>query len=431
MHCFAMIQWRELLVSTVFLLGVQCAALAQDRSPEIQKYPQQLQSQSTQIFKLPLIWHFTVLYSPQGSDRSDLALKELLRKQFSQFLFNSKQDSRNGPELTTEQVSLGASDLSEALLLKSKKEFHLYFTDFQPNQFKNLKASNELVAQLAVQLKGFIYDGETREYFSPQSWQQKRVATWTGQLPDVGSQISAHFLTSKAQLGSHRLVSLGMAKFGIPDLCVENLSANTPSSFMTLISDVAQTLVESKKLDPPGKLTLSSQGRKVSLDLNLSLSRQNGDPERILEIQFPGTEQEPAQVKRSRALKTLYGTADQSMHWVRHDRKVEELSRQAKKELSLLAPRFQERIPENESLRVEASFHCGKSAEYLWVQVTRWRGNKIVGTLTHNPACVSELKQGDVVTLDQDSVFDYLYRRSDQTTVGNETGKYLSEVQKY
>ena len=67
----------------------------------------------------------------------------------------------------------------------------------------------------------------------------------------------------------------------------------------------------------------------------------------------------------------------------------------------------------------------GGEVEYLWVQVVSWQGPAITGVLRSEPAWAQELAAGDVVDVAQGRVFDYLWRRADGTSEGNETEAFL------
>jgi uncharacterized protein YegJ (DUF2314 family) len=83
-------------------------------------------------------------------------------------------------------------------------------------------------------------------------------------------------------------------------------------------------------------------------------------------------------------------------------------------------------LPSGDRLYVKSPFTSTEgSVEYLWVQVVSWRGSSIDGVLRSEPSWVTGLASGDVVALDQAAVFDYLWRRADGSSEGNETEVFL------
>jgi uncharacterized protein YegJ (DUF2314 family) len=83
-------------------------------------------------------------------------------------------------------------------------------------------------------------------------------------------------------------------------------------------------------------------------------------------------------------------------------------------------------LPSGDRLYVKAPFTSDRGdLEYLWVQVVSWRERSIDGVLRSEPVWVEGLAAGDVVSVDQQGVFDYLWRRSDGSSEGNETEAFL------
>jgi uncharacterized protein YegJ (DUF2314 family) len=83
-------------------------------------------------------------------------------------------------------------------------------------------------------------------------------------------------------------------------------------------------------------------------------------------------------------------------------------------------------LPSGDRLYVKAPFTSARGdLEYLWVQVVSWRGRAIDGVLRSEPAWIEGMAEGDVVSVDQGGVFDYLWRRADGSSEGNETEAFL------
>src|SRR6185436_6357655 len=100
-----------------------------------------------------------------------------------------------------------------------------------------------------------------------------------------------------------RAVTLGMAKFGLPDVVVESFTASLSNSMASLVDLVCQTLLERGRLESPGRLTLDVDGladtdlkktliqsmrpnaqRKAEIRVAVG-KRAEGDPEnRLIEI---------------------------------------------------------------------------------------------------------------------------------------------------
>ena len=65
----------------------------------------------------------------------------------------------------------------------------------------------------------------------------------------------------------------------------------------------------------------------------------------------------------------------------------------------------------------------------MWVEVTRWRGRTINGTLENDPAEIPDLHAGQVVEVLQDDVFDYIRHFPDGHNEGNTTGEILKKLE--
>jgi uncharacterized protein YegJ (DUF2314 family) len=83
-------------------------------------------------------------------------------------------------------------------------------------------------------------------------------------------------------------------------------------------------------------------------------------------------------------------------------------------------------LPSGDRLYVKAPFQAEDGAvEYLWVQVVSWRAQSIDGVLRSDPQWVRGVTAGDVVSVEQARVFDYLWRHADGSSEGNETEAFL------
>lgn len=64
--------------------------------------------------------------------------------------------------------------------------------------------------------------------------------------------------------------------------------------------------------------------------------------------------------------------------------------------------------------------------EWMWLEVTAWKGSVLSGPLANVPEDVPELHEGAWVSVEQAKVFDYLFHRADGTEEGNTTAKLLA-----
>jgi hypothetical protein len=101
--------------------------------------------------------------------------------------------------------------------------------------------------------QGTIWDESTREIYSVAEWDRVRIQGWQGDLPEVRRHISLHYDDST---GHGRLVTLGMLKFGEPDLVFVGVGPTEVGAATRVLDTVAQLLVEGARVEPGGRLTL-------------------------------------------------------------------------------------------------------------------------------------------------------------------------------
>ncbi len=106
-----------------------------------------------------------------------------------------------------------------------------------------------------------------------------------------------------------------------------------------------------------------------------------------------------------------------------HTEAVLEASRRARDRLRAeLKPRFIAGLCGGEQLLVKAPFTTPAGGlEWMWIRVSRWQGPRIHGVLDNDPVHVRDLKAGSHVDVREEEVLDYLFRRGDGTSEGNET----------
>src|SRR6266566_4472469 len=66
--------------------------------------------------------------------------------------------------------------------------------------------------------------------------------------------------------------------------------------------------------------------------------------------------------------------------------------------------------------------------EWMWVEITSWKGNLIRGILENDPFNVPELHAGQIVEVWQGDVFDYLRQYPDKRREGNTTGEIIRKM---
>lgn len=304
------------------------------------------------------------------------------------------------------------------------------------------RTSLALVERLARDTGGLPWDEETREVFTPDAWHEHRLDGWQGPTPDVTRHIVIHAYPNR---GLARAITLGMAKFGLPDLVVNDYGWSSNRAVGNLINGLAQQLAEGARPGAPGAFDLDlaalrheGQRRQQAADLKagalqkarLRLAetpREDGDPHNLLvEIGVAPRAGADRGALLEALLATVYGAEDKVQD-IRHDDAIREASRRARARLPALQQAFARGFRPGEFLLVKAPFPTpGGGREWMWVEVTAWRGDAIAGLLQNQPRDIPTLRSGQAVQVSQAEVFDYLLRDPGGQEEGNETGKLIA-----
>lgn len=305
---------------------------------------------------------------------------------------------------------------------------------------------DRLAHHVAVQCGGLIWDAETREMFSPAAWQERRLEGWDGSSPRVPYHITIHGYPVG---GTLRAVTLGMARFGQPDVVVNDFPRNHSGPVQALINVACQALVENGGASITSPLSLDlraisnphvrrenleslEEGAETRIKVAIGPAEPDqGDPDNpLLEIRFPAAASGSRYTEMGRVLSTLFG-ARESFTGVRHDdEELEAASRRAVERLLALKPRFQAGLEPGERLLIKAPFATPDGEnEWMWVEVLTWQGSQLEGILMNEPYLIPSLKAGSEVTIKETDLYDYMLHHADGTMEGNETGKVIERLQ--
>lgn len=342
-------------------------------------------------------------------------------------------------------AGVGLTDRQVNALQESREVFVLNFS-YRPSEgFAVVRDAQAVMLQLAQETGALIWDEETRQCFAPDAWKSKRVGGWDSGLPELPNHFTIHLYRNGDFL---RAITLGMEKFGLPDVMVNDLSAGDSRPAGNLINLACQTMAEKGKLDGPGRLvvdvgSLKNGALRESLQKSFrdkatgkaELSLVNGEHEkgdsanRLYEIAFPREKGMTAQQAQDALLSSLFGASDAITH-TKHDEELLAASARAKAKLPALAERFRKGLPIGERLLLKAPFTTDTGGtEWMWVEVIRWKGEQVEGVLQNDPFEVSGLKAGARVEFEDSVVFDYIHYLPDGHSEGNETGRIIQRRQ--
>jgi uncharacterized protein YegJ (DUF2314 family) len=307
---------------------------------------------------------------------------------------------------------------------------------------------SELILEFAKQTGAFIWDSATRECFSQASWKERRFDTWPADIvPGMDRQITIHIYQPEEDSEYLRAITLGMEKFALPDVVIEQLIRSDSRSAGNLINLVCQSLAEQPKLASGSRETfrisdiysrpmrerlsqnLKSNARQEATLALLKGALQEGDPEnRLIELDFRHGEGRTPDERREAVLSSIWGASD-SIKDTEHTPEILAASTRAKAKLPDLRKSFEAGLEPGSHLMLKAPFKTDDGGnEWMWVEVLRWpEGGPIEGSLQNDPFQIKALRAGARVKVIQEDVFDYLLYRKDGTQEGNETGDLIEK----
>jgi uncharacterized protein YegJ (DUF2314 family) len=332
---------------------------------------------------------------------------------------------------TEQQIALFGRGLDEAqkkAAVASKGALLLvWFLQEGPGNAR-LREAQTVALDVAKSAKGLLWDETTRELFSPEAWKTRRIDGWEGDLPDMKRHIAIHYYETDG--GRHRAISLGMEKFGLPDLVLADVPRAHTDALTTVIDAVAQELVEGASLEPGGELRVDlrsirqpgahddllgacEKGATFRGRVQLvAVEGEEGDPDnRLAELRFPSYPGASEGERQASAFKAIVGVgADRVSGAAPDDAELAAVTARVQKRLPAVAAAFRAGLPLGERVTVKAPFQTDDgSLEWMWVGVTDWRGDVVSGDLENEPANVSSLRMGAKVQVKQASIADYVW----------------------
>jgi len=340
----------------------------------------------------------------------------------------------------------GISREQAEALQKADKALILDFA--HPSQLSSaaMQKALQVTLQVARDTGGLLWDEETREVFSPDEWQKRRIDSWANGLPDVSQHMTIHAYRNGDLV---RAISLGMGKFGLPDVVVSDFSWSDNRPMGNLLNAFSQAMVEGITLTQPGQFDMDLRALKhaaardpmlkgmkpnAAAVARLSLVNgtwESGDPQnRLYEIRFDRYKGPDRYAQQTAMLVSVFGADEDRVTRLKHNDELLAASKAANAQLPKLRDAFAKGLQPGEYILVKAPFTTrGGGNEWMWVEVARWNGDAIEGLLKNEPVDVPELHAGQMVKVSQAKVFDYMRRYPDGRQEGNETSKIIARMQ--
>jgi uncharacterized protein YegJ (DUF2314 family) len=338
----------------------------------------------------------------------------------------------------------GISPQQAQALQKSQEAFILQFAHPKENVWTALRTASLLVEEIARETGGLVWDEETRNVFSPDAWHERRVKSWVGDVPDISSQTIVETYKKDELV---RAISLGMKKIGLPDVVIDDFPWASERQVGNLINIFCQSMAEGAVFEKSGKFSLDLQGIKNSKVrdaqsksikgnslgvAHLSLKPgvwEEGDPKnRLIQLTADRYVGNDVPAKQDMMLGCFFGWEDK-VTTVEHNEGLLEESRKERAKLPGLQKEFNAGLQPGEFIQVKVPFKTPDGGnEWMWVEITSWKGNLIRGTLENQPFNVPNLHGGQVVEVWQGDVFDYIRQYPDKRREGNTTGEIIRKM---
>lgn len=352
----------------------------------------------------------------------------------------------NYPPLDPKSLQYFGRGLSQDQAERLQKTESVLIVDFaypKKHVFAGLRSAQELTLALAQATGGLIWDEMTRETFSPEAWQKSRIAEWNEEVPNATKHTVIHSYKDGEYV---RAITLGMEKFGLPDIVVEDFSWSLNRNVGHIINLFSQALVEGTELTKPGEFdldfrtiknakvrdpqvsTLKPNGTGIALLALRKGTWEEGDPSnRLIEITFERGTGPDVHAQQEQVVSAAFGWED-SITRIKHDEALLEVSRKARSKLPSLRKEFNKGLAPGEFIQVKAPFETPEGGhEWMWVEITVWKGDKIGGILRNEPFDIPDLHAGQVVEVSEAEAFDYLRTHADGTVEGNETSVLIEQ----
>lgn len=311
-----------------------------------------------------------------------------------------------------------------------------------PDQIATLYPAAQAVAlAAATRMNGYVYDVNAKMVFTPAAYRQVLFNPAT-------FDIRQHVLVQKYayETGRFRAVTLGMAKFGCPEVEARDFSADNSLTVQYLVYAAAAALIPQrlKQNAPPafpGELSLpialikggfidplsgSSAPAGSAKAVRIGLERGTQDPgdsqENIVRLVPPGDYRGKPAEWMSGLAGELMGFQDK-VDYLSSPSISEDIVQKVRQTLPGALDRYLPAKSAGARLYVKFSYRIeGKGVEYLWLEVDRWTDRTVSGVLVNEPYLAKNLRAGSPLEISRGEIVDWLLRDSSGKAEGNFTG---------
>ena len=344
---------------------------------------------------------------------------------------------------TLDYVARGLTDVQKNEIDGKHDLIALFFGYENTGSYLPYKEALTFTHEAAAGLSGFIYDESSRQIFTQESWKSDRIDTWEDANPNYPS----HFAIHTYQNGEYyRAGILGLPKFGLPELTINDLKPADSNAGGNLVNLVATMLAQGRRPDVNGKLAVAMDDivNNAQRGYMNSLAFENAKRRSTVQLEFTSAQEGDANAEhpaivfpaadidryqaQTAVFDEVFGWKD-DLYKVSHEDELLAASERAKKRIAELSNTFTDEISAGHTLLMKGPFPTDSGGtEWMWIAVTGWKDGIVTGVPANKPYEINDLLEGAIVSFREADAFDYLLRRVDVTEEGNETSAIIQRL---
>lgn len=344
------------------------------------------------------------------------------------------------PSDTMDTVAADLPASERALVSKRKNAVSIRTSGRMSPEQLPARAGYAAAAILAEALDGVVYDEVARRIESARTTLGHVITAPLGQPVFAPRQIVVQLY--RQEDGTARLLTLGMARLGSPDLSMRGANMTSGPHLVHVINYVAKEIASGKNdttltitLDDiarflgkkPGELNPNAGGaRPVTFDIT-EPERQEGDPDNELAELVPkgGATRE----NWDNVIASLFG-GPSSVSAPVDDKELNEVAAKARRDLPAAIKRFQAGegdlyVKGPFAIPDDARVDGGAASEQLWIAAVSCDDKACTGTLSNEPTQATNLAAGKTVSVSRKEAVDWMLQLRDGGVAGGESIKVL------
>lgn len=215
---------------------------------------------SGDMYQDTIEFELAVYYLGKPNENPEIMLSQLLENDSTNLILLLKDTvQKHVPSVTIRKVNnilkdysppdsamlkyfgYGMSEKQKRLIQKPKDLLILDFFSCKEDIWDTYRKALNILYELAHENFGIIWDEESRACYTPKEWKARRLDSWESKVPTLAKHCVIHYYRDSEFC---RAVTLGMGKFGLPDIALNKLSCYQDKSTSSLINLLCQVLAE-------------------------------------------------------------------------------------------------------------------------------------------------------------------------------------------